>query len=157
VSLALAAQLLAALPAAAQGPGTIGGMIKVRGEVFRLWGIDVPDYGEVCDDGWPAGQEAVRTLMGLVQGRKVTCEPRGQDRFKRALGRCLADGVDLSAAMVTAGLAWALPSETPDYVPLERSAENERRGVHDHSCILPWKWREQRPQRSEAPGGRQRL
>lgn len=142
--------LLLSPPAAAQtagpnpgaNPAVPGGTLQVRGVVYRLWGIDVPDLAQTCDDGFAAGREALKALAGLVRGRAIACEPRGEDKLRRPFALCRADGVDLSAEMVRLGMAWADPREGRDYEGLERDAIDERRGVHDHDCLLPWKWRE---------------
>ena len=134
------ALLVFALPAAAQTV-TDGDTIKFGTTIYRLWGIDPPETHQLCDDGWPAGQEATKAMRGLVEGRTVVCEPRGQDRYKRTIALCRADGVDLGAAMVRAGMAWAFVRYSRDYVDQEHDAQAERRGVHDHVCVLPWEWR----------------
>ena len=134
------ALLLLALPSSAQ---TIpdGNTITVGATTVRLWGIDAPDIRQVCDDGWPAGQEAAKILLSLVQGRRLECNPRGKDRFGVTLFSCKAGDWDVGAAMVGAGAAWAA-RQNPAYADQERDALNARKGVHDHPCLLPWAWRE---------------
>ena len=69
-----------------------------------------------CDDGWPAGQEASAYLYDLIRGRKVTCEPKTTDRYGRTVAICRADGRDLGADMVSAGMAWAFVRYSRDCV-----------------------------------------
>jgi endonuclease YncB( thermonuclease family) len=69
-------------------------------------GIDAAEKHQACADGWPAGVEASRVLRELMRGRTVTCEPRTKDRYGRTVALCRADGEDLGAAMVGAGMAW---------------------------------------------------
>jgi endonuclease YncB( thermonuclease family) len=56
----LAASLtLAALPAFAESVRVVDGdTLRVDGVTYRLWGIDAPESGQPCADGWPAGQTA---------------------------------------------------------------------------------------------------
>ena len=55
---ALAAALaLAASPALAQSARVVDGdTLKVYGVTYRLWGIDAPELGQPCADGWPAAR-----------------------------------------------------------------------------------------------------
>ena len=98
----------------------------------------------MCADDWAAGIEAAKALSQLVRGRAVTCEGRGQDRYGRTIGLCHADGQDIQAAMVRAGMAWAFTRYSSDYVTEERAAIVDRLGVHAHDCEKAWDWRAQR-------------
>ena len=120
---------------------TDGDTIKLAGTTYRLWGIDAPETGQACADGWPAGLEANRKMAELVAGRAITCEPRDKDRYGRIVALCRADGQDLGAAMVSAGMAWAFTRYSSDYVEQERAAIGARAGVHGHDCSTPWDWR----------------
>jgi endonuclease YncB( thermonuclease family) len=113
----------------------VEGDTLIAGQVhYRLWGIEAPDMNQVCADGWPAGAEAKRALEALVAGRRVVCEARGYDRYRRVMGLCRADGQDLGAAMVSAGLAWGLAAQSGAYLGIEQDARDEWRGVHAHDC-----------------------
>lgn len=143
---ALSAALLLATPAAAQRVDIVdGGAMYVDGTLYRLWGIAGPEARQLCDDGWPIGNEAIRALAKLMIGRKsVVCTPRERDENRIMMAVCKADGRDdLAAAMVRDGLAWADKYYSDDYVDIERDARYERRGRHDHSCELP-KWLQNR-------------
>ena len=53
---------LAALPAFAESLRVVDGdTLKIDGVTYRLWGIDAPESGHLCVDGWPAGQTAYIT------------------------------------------------------------------------------------------------
>lgn len=132
--------ILFASPAAAQAVTIVGGdTITVDGEGYRFLGVAAPDPGQICDDGYPAGREAIKGLLALMSGRKIACENHGRDPSSgRLLAVCRANGRDLGEAMVRAGLAWPDPRTGRDYVVVEQDARAERLGVHDHSCVLPW-------------------
>jgi endonuclease YncB( thermonuclease family) len=134
------AALLMATPAAGQ-PMVDGDTIRLDGAIYRIWGIDAPERRQACADGWSAGAEANRKMAELVAGRTITCEPRDKDRFGRIVALCRADGQDLGAAMVRAGMAWAFTRYSSDYVEQEKAAVGARRGVHAHDCEKPWDWR----------------
>ena len=69
-------------------------------------------------------------MRDLMRGRKITCEVRVTDRYGRTVALCRADGRDLGAAMVSAGMAWAFTRYSSDYVSQERAAIGAGIGVH---------------------------
>jgi endonuclease YncB( thermonuclease family) len=91
-----------------------------------------------------AGKEATAAMLELVRGRTVTCEPKAKDRYGRTVSLCRADGADLGAAMVSAGMAWPFTRYSSDYVSHERAAIGAGTGVHAHDCAKPWDWRERK-------------
>ncbi len=123
---------------------TDGDTIKLAGTTYRLWGIDAAETRQDCADGWPAGRIATDYLVGLVQGRGVECEPKTKDRYGRTVALCRADGRDLGADMVSAGMAWAFVRYSHDYVVQERDAKTANLGVHAHDCQPAWEWRAER-------------
>jgi endonuclease YncB( thermonuclease family) len=137
-----AALLFAALPLHAQSVTIVDGdKITIDGTVYRLLGIDAPDPNQVCDDGYPAGKEAIKALLGLMKGRRLVCASQGRDPAGRTLAICRADGRDLGEQMVRAGMAWAAPVKRGGYIDVQNDAQAERLGVHDHVCLLPGKGR----------------
>jgi endonuclease YncB( thermonuclease family) len=135
--------LLLPLPASAQ-TATDGDTLKLDGTTWRLWGIDAPELSQVCLDGWHAGIKSARALESRMLGKRIECEFRGKDRYGRSIGLCRADGRDLGADMVEAGMAWAFTLYSSDYVEQERAAVSARLGVHAHDCEKAWDRRAQR-------------
>jgi endonuclease YncB( thermonuclease family) len=109
-----------------------GDTIVAGASHYRLWAIEAPDLRQVCPDGWPAGLQARRALETMIRDRRVACENRGLDPYRRALALCRVDGQDLGAAMVAAGMAWA--ASPPDYLVIEHNARDEGLGLHAHQC-----------------------
>lgn len=140
--LAIALAILVAVPAHAQIV-TDGDTLKLNGKTYRLWGIDAPELQQTCADGWKAGDMSAIYLKGLIEGRTVTCEPKTKDRYGRTVAICKADGQDLGAAMVRAGMAWAFIRYSQDYVVQESQAMIDVAGVHGNDCAKAWEWRAQ--------------
>ena len=140
-SATILAALSLALPAAAQKV-VDGDTIEVNGTTYRLYGIEAPDDGEICPDGWPAAYEAEAYLNRLIHDKEVTCVPIGRPRPEEADAICRADGVDIGAAMVTGGMAFAAIPYSARYISQEDAAAAARRGVHRHKCLTPRDWRE---------------
>jgi endonuclease YncB( thermonuclease family) len=141
-ALAIVVLMLTMLPVPAGAQRVIDGdTIDSSRQRWRLWGIDAPELHQLCLDGWPGGIESARMLERLVLGKRIECEFKGRDRYGRSIGVCRADGRDLGADMVQAGLAWAFTRYSSDYIDEEKSALGGRLGVHAHDCEKPWDWR----------------
>jgi endonuclease YncB( thermonuclease family) len=120
---------------------TDGDTIKMAGTTYRLWGIDAPETHQTCADGWPAGRIATEYLVNLMHGHTITCEPRTNDRYGSTVALCRADGVDIEAEMVRAGMALAFVRYSRDYVGQEEVAHFQGLCMHAHGCEKPWEWR----------------
>lgn len=142
LSVAGVACVAGAGPCKAQSTAVIDGdTIEYRGVVVHLWGIDAPEKGQACADGWPAGRAAIDHLTDLMHGRTVSCTLKSTADSPRVSAVCTAGGQDLSAAMASAGMAWALTSETREYTVQETNAMAGVWGVHGHPCVKAWEWR----------------
>jgi endonuclease YncB( thermonuclease family) len=131
------AAALALTAAAAQADsGAAGGTVVQGNTTFRLWGIYVPSPGQVCEDGWPAGQSAADLLKRLTADGSVVCDPKGDSQAKPRPAVCKVGTKDLAEEMVHAGLAWARLSDGTTYVVPEADALSQLLGVHGHQCRL---------------------
>jgi len=139
--LTFALLLLCPFGGAASQTAIDGDTIALLGVRYRLWGIDAAESKQRCSDGWPAGLEASAHLRSLMVGRSISCEPKTKDRYGRTVAVCRADGQDLGAAMVRAGMAWAFTRYSRDYVGLEEQAKMQGLGVHARDCAAAWEWR----------------
>ena len=123
-----------------------GDTIVVEKIHIRLHGIDAPEIAQICSNGWPAGTLARNHLISLLKS-PVSCTRLDTDRYGRTVARCRADGNDIAALMVSAGMAWAYLRYSTDYLTDQLAAQAAQRGVHSQhgTCELPWLWRRQRP------------
>ena len=136
-----------------------GDTIADQMATYRLFGIDAPEAGQTCaakrGGTWPCGKEAIAAMEALVLGRDVKCDDRGTDDYGRTLAICRADGVDLSAAMIQAGLAWSFRRYAHNYDALEDSVRPSGVGVWQAETEAPWDYRARRWEvaTQEAPDG----
>lgn len=124
-----------------------GDTIEIRGQRFRLHGIDAPESAQTCvrrGRAWRCGKEAAFALADHIGNRNVNCEERDRDRYKRIVAVCRAAGEDLNAWMVRNGWALAYREYAPDYIVEEAQARADRAGIHAGTFVEPWEYRKQR-------------
>lgn len=137
VSLLIASALLQAgspRPAPVHGIARAidGDSLTVGTTRVRLFGIDAPEYDQLCTRNgarWACGAEAATELSKLVTGRSINCTPTGYDQYQRVLARCSAAGTDVNMTMVRAGFALAYRQYSSDYIDAEASAKASKRGI----------------------------
>ena len=121
-----------------------GDSLVVAGVEIRLYGIDAPEYRQICLRGrrpWACGIDATYALRTMIGSRRVACASREQDRYGRTIAVCSAGGVELNAAMVAAGNAVAYGA----YQAEERTAREARRGIWASTFERPAAWRAKHP------------
>lgn len=127
---------------------TDGDTIVINGVHIRLEGIDAPEAGQTCQrrwfGAWPCGSAATLALVNLVEGRTVTCEDKGPDKYGRTLGLCRIDGKDINAFMVRQGHAWAFVRYSTSYVKEEAEARAQKIGIWQGEAIPAWDYRARR-------------
>ena len=128
------------------GPARVtdGDTIKIGTTRIRLHGIDAPEKGQNCEKRgqlWRCGQVSTKFLRYLINSQTVTCIGNTIDRYKRLIAVCYANGIDLNAALVDAGLALAYRKYSAQYVPNEENARQAKKGMWAGSFVSPWDWR----------------
>ena len=107
---------------------------------IRLDGIDTPEMDQAF------GVQA-RTFTSLrVSDRQVVVTVHDIDRYGRFVGRVEIDGVDLSVALVSEGLAWHYTRYSDDAVlaRAEAEARAKKGGLwSQRSPVPPWEFRRQ--------------
>lgn len=125
-----------------------GDTLKIGKERIRLFGIDAPEKTQICQgpDGhpWKAGQASGAWLADLIGRRPVTCEWTHRDRYGRALATCHQETIDINAAMVRSGWAFAFGKYSDRYTKIEAAARAAHAGVWQGQCELPGDWRKRR-------------
>ncbi|HJZ44794.1 MAG TPA: thermonuclease family protein [Hyphomicrobiaceae bacterium] len=125
-----------------------GDTIAINDTRVRLEGIDAPEAGQTCKrkwfGSWPCGAAATDALLAMLQGKSVSCEPRGLDKYGRTLAVCFIDGRDINAAMVRQGFAWAFVKYSTSYVAEEAEARAQSLGIWQGPSMPAWEYRAQR-------------
>ena len=121
-----------------------GDTIEISGVRYRINGIDAPEAGQKCEangKSWRCGDEATAAMAGLVAGREITCTAHSEDGYGRVLATCWVDGVDIGAALVQRGLAWAFIKYSDVYIPQENSAKAKVLGIWRGDAQPAWEYR----------------
>lgn len=122
-----------------------GDTLNVEGLGIRLHGIDAPETAQTCRDAsgrdYACGDRATARLRGLAENRRVTCEGREFDQYKRFVAVCRVGAVEINRTMVVEGHAWAFLRFSQDYVAAEQEARTARRGVFAAANTPPWDFR----------------
>jgi endonuclease YncB( thermonuclease family) len=109
----------------------------------RLGEVDAPESDQ------PHGAHARSELRRLIADQRVRVVVQDVDRLGRTVGRVYAGDIDVCAAMVEAGAAWAYRRYVRDesLLDLESEARNAGRGLWAASArpVPPWEWRHHRP------------
>ncbi len=122
-----------------------GDTLALDGVRYRLHGIDAPESGQACagSDGrnWNCGQEAIRYMEEITDGKSVECDERGQDGYGRTISVCTAEGVQINALMIRTGMAWAFRKYSLAYADLEDAARERRVGIWQAPTETAWDFR----------------
>ena len=104
----------------------------------RLDGIDTPETRQDFSD------KAKRFTSALVFEKVVQIKVTDTDQYGRSVARVVSGGVDVSVALVTAGLAWHYKqfSDDPILALSEQSARKAKIGLWSQAeSIAPWAFR----------------
>jgi endonuclease YncB( thermonuclease family) len=122
-----------------------GDTIAIGIRHVRFEGIDAPETDQVClnakGERWTCGIAARNQLSSHIDGRAISCAPRGLDRYGRTLAICSVSGENLNAWMVREGWALAYVQYSRGYVGDEDAAREQRKGMWAGAFIAPWAWR----------------
>lgn len=121
-----------------------GDTLEIRGQRFRLFGIDAPESQQTCKkDGkeYLCGKEAAFALSDTIGQQTVTCEKQDVDPYQRIVAICYAGQIELNRWMVANGHALAYRHYSDRYVSEEMSAKAAHLGIWAGSFQKPWDYR----------------
>jgi endonuclease YncB( thermonuclease family) len=149
-SFALAMVLSAGPAYAADAIVRDGDTIQLGDTIYRLDGIDAPEFDQICIDDhadpWTCGVDARDQLTKLIGGRAVHCDDLGLDKAfkKRHLAVCTAEGdpTSLNQALVRLGLAVSFEPATKLHLKEDADAAKAGgRGIWKGCFVAPQEFR----------------
>jgi endonuclease YncB( thermonuclease family) len=133
----------AAAPTHLRGVSVVdGNTLQIGGRIFRLYGIDAPELGQLChhDKKWDqCGVTAAFELRKLLKlDAPLTCTRAAADR-KRYI--CHAGRTNLAKVLLGAGYAVAAPGSGAAYHHAEQEARDGKLGLWHMTFLPPSAWR----------------
>lgn len=130
-----------------------GSVLRVRGIDVKLLGVDAPNPEQNCSNSrgqaYACGHKAVSWMQNWINGQEVKCHILGNVIKHRATGVCFLGEYDVAAAIVEAGWAVAYAKNTDVYVPYEKHARKELKGLWNGRFYRPSDWRKMQVQRAK--------
>jgi endonuclease YncB( thermonuclease family) len=145
-AIALLVSLFASQSWAASPTVRDGGTLQLGNVTYRLDGIDVPAFDQVCidehADSWTCGIEARDQLTKLIGGKPVRCDDLGSDPTykKQRIGICKIEGetTSLSQLLVRNGFALNIEaSASGRFKADEARAKDDRQGLWKGCFVAP--------------------
>ena len=130
-----------------------GDTIKIKNKKIRLHGIDAPEIKQLCQrtflsififsfqENYKCGEISKKKLEKYVKNNIIKCKVEGKDRYKRILGTCYKNTININSRMVRNGYAVAYKKYSKKYVSVEREAKREELGLWKGKFDMPWDWR----------------
>lgn len=125
-----------------------GDTIDLAGQRIRLFGIDAPEKGQICDERGQArdcGAWSAMMLQQAIASFDVHCSTVDRDRYGRLVSICTANGADLGAVMVQNGAATAYRRYSARYVGEEQGAKARGLGIWAGRMVAPETYRHPAP------------
>ena len=124
---------------------TDGDTIKILNKRIRFHGIDTPEKKQICirnSKKYNCGKEATNALKRKIGDKSVICKVQDKlDKYKRFIGVCFLEDVNLNKWMVRNGYAVAYIRYSKDYIEDENYAKKNKIGLWSGYFIHPEKWR----------------
>ena len=124
---------------------TDGDTIKIINKRIRLHGIDAPESKQLCKKNskkYRCGIIATEALVKKINKNQVRCIVQDRlDKYKRYIGVCFVEAINLNQWMVRNGHAVAYRRYSKDYIKDEDYAKKNKLGLWSGDFINPEKWR----------------
>ena len=121
-----------------------GDTVNIGNNKIRLHGIDAPETKQKCTKNnveWNCGIQSTKFLKKLIGNEQIQCVTNGKDRYKRYIGICYKNNIDLNSQMVINGWAIAYRYYSLDYIKEEEQAKLNKIGIWSGEFIEPYLFR----------------
>ncbi len=130
-----------------------GDTIKINTKKIRLHGIDAPEIKQLCQriflsisfisfkKNYKCGERSKENLESYIRNNIIKCKIEGLDRYKRFLGTCYKNTININSRMVRNGHAVAYKKYSKRYIPQQLEAKKNNLGVWQGEFQMPWDWR----------------
>lgn len=133
-----------------------GDTIHIKSYKIRLEGIDAPEIKQKCkkeflkisviieinfEKDYSCGLEFKKKLVSKIDNINIKCISSSIDKYKRYLGTCYKNGINLNKWMVKNGYAVAYKRYSKQYVKDEDYAVKNKLGLWQGFFTRPEKWR----------------
>lgn len=132
-----------------------GNTFDIGSRRVRLFGVDAPEAGQVCDYKgvkWLCGSKAALDLAEWMGEATILCRRRGKS-FDRTVASCVKGTVDVAKWSVSQGLSVADTCSSRAYVADQERARSAGTGIWSSTFVLPKVWRHEQQMRPGPPPG----
>ena len=123
-----------------------GDTIAIGDQKIRLYGIDSPEKKQMCG-AVKCGEMSKQFLHGLIGENTVVCHWHKKDRYKRILGVCMVNEVNINRIIVRAGYAINYNRYSTAYLPDQHHAKINGFGIWQWGFITPEDYRKTKRKR----------
>ena len=109
-----------------------GDTIRINNYKIRLHAIDAPETNQKCSKDnikWSCGLQSTNFLKNLIGNDQIQCDTNGRDNYKRYIGVCYKNDINLNSEMVINGWAIAYRYYSLDYINEEKIAKLNKAGI----------------------------
>ena len=121
-----------------------GDSLIIKNKEYRLWGIDAPEYNQICKDKnkreYYCGNKATQYLKKITRG-KVQCRKKDIDKYDRIVAICYSGDFNINAEMVKNGWAVAYERYTSQFLKEQKFAKKKKLGIWQGEFLAPEKFR----------------
>jgi endonuclease YncB( thermonuclease family) len=124
-----------------------GDTVIIKGQRLRLFGIDAPESaqtGRRLGLQIAIGKQATEKLKHLIDGERIGCHIKSQDRYGRKVAILYLDQLDINEWLVQQGQAVAYAKYSKKYVEVEQIAKRKKIGIWATRFKKPWDYREKK-------------